>query len=329
MSRLVGILMLGLCACDADPGLRVENTSSTPPSSSACERDGDCGDGLLCEACGDGFKTCVPGCREDAQCGPNMLCNHNVQCLSCPCPSGWCDLDPCRDLDGDGFAAALEGECPGKQVGDCNDGLAFVKPGGTERCANGQDDDCNGKKDRADPACRESCDQGRGFCSDSRSCRNDEFCERGCCEQCPATPLPSCDAGQVFLAAGLDDEGCTAPMLCFDAARCAGAPYELVCARNFASYSNRCEVAAAGSRVLHEGGCVYREGEPCEEGDTCSGNAYCRNLSEDGGVKLRCALRGTCSIDADCAHLRDTTRCADGGVPAFTCQAEKCVTDCG
>lgn len=320
--------MLGLCACGSDRGFQVENTSSIPPSSSACEADSDCGDGLLCEACGDGFKTCVPGCREDVQCGANMLCNHNVQCLSCPCPSGWCDLDPCRDLDGDGFAAALDGECPGKQVGDCNDALPYVKPGGTERCENGQDDDCNGKKDRNDPACRSSCDAGRSFCSNSRYCREDEFCERGCCDQCPAAPVPTCDAGSVLLPNGLDELGCPAAMLCIESNACSGLPYAPVCGRNFASYGSVCEASVADAGVLHTGPCVYREGETCDEGDYCSGTAYCRNLSEDGGVKLRCVARGTCGVDADCAHMRGTASCGDGGLAAFTCQAATCVSRC-
>ncbi|MGV3623584.1 MAG: MopE-related protein [Archangium sp.] len=328
MSRFVGILMVALCACGADRTFRVENISA-PASASACELDSDCGDGLLCEACGDGFKTCVPGCREDSQCGPNMICDHNVQCLSCPCPSGWCDLDPCRDLDGDGFAPATDGMCPGKQLGDCNDALASVKPGGRERCQNGQDDDCNGKKDRNDDACRDTCDQGLNFCANSRYCRSDEFCDvGGCCEKCDVPVVPTCDAGMGFLQGGLDENGCSAALVCVDLNGCSGVNYEPVCARNFATYDNACLAELAGSRVLHRGNCLYLEGERCDFDEYCSGATFCRNMSLDGGDDFHCVQRGTCSTDADCLHVNGTIPCGDGGVATFACERELCVGRC-
>lgn len=318
--------MVVFCACGSDRGFQVENTSTIPPSDSACAVDDDCGAGLLCEACGDGFKTCVPGCRDDAQCGANMICDHNVECLSCPCPSGWCDLDPCRDLDGDGYAAALEGECPGKIIGDCNDGLASVHPGGRERCNNGQDDDCNGLKDRKDPACRETCDQGFGFCSNSRYCRNDQFCERGCCEQCPAVMTPPCNDG--ILTGGLDAKGCTAPYVCVDPSACSGQPYNPVCGRNFGTYENACQAALAGTRVLHSGACTSYEGEPCDDTADCAYTSFCRNIAEDGGDDFRCVQRGTCTTASDCAFVQNPLRCSDAGVAKYTCESEQCVGRC-
>lgn len=329
MSKHVGFLMLVLCACGADRGFRVENTTGQTARASGCGTDDDCGPGLLCEACGDGFKTCVPGCREDAQCGPNMICVHDVECLSCPCPSGWCDLDPCRDLDGDGYAAALEGECPGKLIGDCNDALASVNPGGRERCNNGQDDDCNGKKDSADPACRSDCTQGFAMCATSRWCRSHQWCDRGCCEPCPTVTVPTCDGGTGYLTGGLDALGCAAPLVCVDASACANERYEPVCGRNFATYDNACQAGLVGTRVLHTGNCAYREGDPCMGSEDCAYNTFCRNMAEDGGEELRCAQRGTCSVDADCAYAPGVIPCGDGGVAKFRCEAEQCIGRCG
>lgn len=325
MARLVAFLMLGLTACGAD-SFQVESTAGQPPPrASACCVDADCGDGLLCEGCGDGFKTCVPGCREDAECGPNMLCNHNVECLSCPCPSGWCDLDPCRDLDGDGFAPATEGECPGKHIGDCNDASASVRPGGTERCANGVDDDCDGKRDAADDTCRDSCEQRA--CSISASCGTAGWCDRGCCEACPAVVDPTCQQGESTVPGGLDTLGCRVATVCVDLSACTS-DYAPVCGRNFASYGNACAALAAGTTVLHTGQCSSREGEPCFGHEDCPYQQFCRNMALDAGTELHCAQRGSCSVDADCLLMRGAVTCGDAGLASLRCEAERCVAQC-
>ncbi len=328
MTKHAGILMLVVCACGGSERALVENTAA--PSQSACVSDADCGAGLLCEACGDGFKTCVPGCREDSQCGANLLCNHNVECLSCPCPSGWCDLDPCRDMDGDGFAAALEGECPGKQIGDCNDAIASVRPGGTERCNNGQDDNCDGKKDSRDDACRDTCSAGSYFCSSTLNCRNDTWCDRGCCEPCAPAVSPTCGVNQVYLMNGVDALGCPAPMVCVDAGLCEGEGHEPVCGRNFESYQHRCYAEAAGTTVMHTGQCQYREGAPCVVEEDCPYyRTFCRDMTVDGGAPQRhCAQAGTCTVDADCAHVTSVVQCSDGGLASLSCEAERCVASC-
>lgn len=295
-----------------------------PPRTSSCTADVDCPNGMLCESCGDGFMTCVPGCRLDAQCGPNMICSHDVQCLSCPCPSGYCDLDPCRDLDGDGFAAALTGLCPGKQIGDCNDGVTTTHPGGRERCANGQDDDCDGRTDARDDECRDSCDPGFGFCTSSLYCGQQRFCDEGCCEQCVAPVDPVCDPGQCLLPGGLDGNGCLSPRVCGDCQACS-ADFEPVCARNFATYTNDCFALAAGSRVMHDGECVRGEGLTCELESDCHYNQFCRDFGDAG---LHCAKIGSCSVDADCAHVTAVASCGDAGVASWVCRAERCAAVC-
>lgn len=294
-----------------------------PPRASSCAGDVDCPVGMLCESCGDGSMSCVPGCRTDAQCGQNMICSHQVQCLSCPCPSGYCDLDPCRDLDGDGFAAAQNGTCPGKQVGDCNDAVAATHPGGHERCANGQDDDCDGRTDARDDECRDVCSAGFGFCATSLYCGTQRYCDRGCCEPCAPVEDPVCDGGLCLLPGGLDGNGCFAPSVCGECQACS-LNYEPVCGRNFATYTNACLAHAAGTEVMHTGECSRGEGFTCEGVGDCYYNQFCRNF----GGELRCARIGTCSVDADCAAVTSVVSCGDAGVASWICREDRCATVC-
>lgn len=320
--------MLLLAACGgAQNAQQVEaaGDSGTPPRDSSCATDVDCPAGMLCEGgCGDGFMTCVPGCRTDAQCGANMICSHEVQCLTCPCPSGYCDLDPCRDLDGDGYAAALTGVCPGRQVGDCNDGVPTTRPGGRERCANGQDDDCDGRTDARDDECRDTCDPGFGFCATSLYCGTQRYCDTGCCEACAPVTNPVCDAGQCALPGGLDGNGCFAPGVCGECQGCS-LDYAPVCGRNFATYSNACLAVAAGTQVMHTGECSRGEGFNCEGVGDCYYNQFCRDF---GGGRMQCALRGTCSVDADCAAVTAVVSCGDAGLAEWVCRAERCSAVC-
>lgn len=319
-------MMVGLLGCGG--GMEATQVAFTadsgPPRSSSCSADVDCPTGMLCEGCGDGFMTCVPGCRTDAQCGPNMICGHDVQCLSCPCPSGYCDLDPCRDLDGDGYAAALSGLCPGKVIGDCDDGAATTHPQGRERCANGQDDDCDGRKDARDDECRDVCDMGFGFCATSLYCGAQRYCDEGCCEACMARQDPTCGAGQCLLAGGLDEKGCIAARVCGDCQSCTN-DHEPVCGKNFATYTNSCVARLAGTQVMHSGECARGEGLTCEARIDCYYNQLCRDLGDAG---QRCALIGTCSVDADCAAVTSVVPCGDAGVASWTCRAERCAAVC-
>ncbi len=319
-------MCLVFAGCGADGGSRTTEQASLDDAgvtrSSACLTDADCGDGLLCEACADGFQTCVPGCRVDAQCGPNMICTHDVQCLTCPCPSGWCDLDPCRDLDGDGYAAALTGTCPGKSIGDCDDAAPSTHPGGVERCANGRDDDCDGRRDANDDACRDSC-PGSSFCASSIQCGTGKVCERGCCDQCPAVSEPTCGPNECLLPGGLDARGCAAPSVCAACASCADG-FEPVCGKNFATYGNACLAEAAGTTVMHTSECSRYEGSACVDRSDCPFNQVCRET----GQGRHCALVGTCTVDADCAAVTSVAPCGDAGVATWVCRSERCAAQC-
>jgi hypothetical protein len=327
MRRLVGILMgVVVTACGAPPdpgGVELSAFDAGPPRDSACAADTDCPAGMVCEGCDDGFFTCVPGCRQDSQCGANMVCFMSVTCLSCPCPSGYCDLDPCRDLDGDGYTPLTSGSCPGKLLGDCNDGNPRAHPGATERCATGVDEDCDGKRDAADDECRDTCDPGFGYCSSSINCGEQRYCDTGCCEACPQVNHPVCQPGQCLLAAGKDDTGCLRPGTCAPCPTCSN-DYAPVCGRNFQTYPNECHALAAGTTVMHSGECRRGEGATCQGEGECYSGQFCR----DFGATRQCALIGTCSVTADCARVTGVVPCGDAGVATFTCVDERCSAQC-
>lgn len=293
---------------------------------SRCGTDADCPTGMLCEACADGFQTCVPGCRDDAQCGPYQRCFHNVQCATCPCPSGWCDLDPCRDFDGDGYTPATDLECPGRKLGDCNDQAPWANPGQAERCANGVDDDCDGQVDSRDDDCAASCASGSTRrCSVPSNCGWQSTCEAGCCEACPRHLDPVCGANECLLPGGTGADGCFLPSVC---GACTGCPQTSapVCGTNYATYTNACLAQAAGAQVLHDGECAYREGHRCQHDVDCAGgNLFCRELA---GGEGRCSKVGTCSTDADCERITSVVPCGDAGIAPWTCVAQRCSARC-
>lgn len=340
MRRALGLWVLVLSGCPAG-GLPANSPqdSGTELLGNTCAADSQCPAGMVCEGCGGGGggegegKTCVPGCREKAQCPATMTCNPNVLCTECPCPPGWCDLDPCRDVDGDGFAPVTEGplQCPGKKTGDCDDARKTAFPGAVEVCANGVDDDCDGKSDARDDdgVCR-TCGPSQSYCSTSRNCGLGARCERGCCETCGTPPAPTCDAGQCVLPGGLEpDTGCQVAPVCAD---CSGCPTTVayVCGLNGVTYQNACLARAAGTQALYAGQCLTGEQYRCTGQFDCFGNQYCRDTSPDAGVDLRCTRLNTCVHDVDCElAVRGTVLCPDGGgVAPLGCDNFRCVTRC-
>jgi hypothetical protein len=262
-----------------------------------------------------------------------------VQCLTCPCAPGWCELDPCRDVDGDGFAFTDDPaiSCPGKQKNDCNDGSKDQHPGARELCANGVDDDCDGRTDRQDPSCQ-MCTADSQACNDASECGASSpgtlRCDHGCCQSCPLISVPTCGSGFVAIGGGLDAvTACRVERVCVEVTRCQSLAYDPVCGVDFASYRNPCQAAQANVAVLHKGNCRWDEGKPCATTATgtqgsCATGQYCR---ADETAGKRCTLQGACRVDADCpAGNTVELRCgADAGVPTFTCAQNVCVPKCG
>ncbi len=303
-----------------------------------CAGDESCPAGMVCEGCnGPQDAFCVPGCRADAQCPKGNICNPGVTCLTCPCAPGWCELDPCRDVDGDGYAWTLfpGAVCPGKQVGDCNDGNKDVHPGQRELCANFIDDDCDERTDRRDESCQ-ACTADSLVCNDASTCAPGGQvgvvkCEQGCCLSCPAVVQPSCRAGERSVGGGLDPTtACRVARQCVTSS-CDREGFFTVCGRDYATYRNACEARLAGVEVLHRGSCQWDEGVPCDglpAGVRCvSSNAYCR---EDPVAGKRCTQVGTCRVDDDCpAGLEGRLSCeADAGVERWRCEQSQCVARC-
>jgi hypothetical protein len=304
-----------------------------PEAVAACAADAACPQGMVCEGCsGPQDAQCVPGCRVDAQCPGGHVCQLGVTCLTCPCAPGWCELDPCRDVDGDGFAFTTNPtvSCPGKRLGDCNDGNRAVNPGAKELCANGIDDDCDGFTDRNDASCQQ-CTPDSQVCNDAAECLSNgsvgnETCSRGCCQSCPLVANPMCAAGQRAVGGGLDvTTACRVARVCISST-CANNAFDPMCGRDFATYRNPCELQEAGVELLHRGRCEWNEGRPCAT-SSCPQRQYCRT---DALAGPRCTLAGACLVDADCpAGVGGAPVCvADGGVGTFRCERGQCVSRC-
>lgn len=289
MRSALGILMLGVVSACGPAGetLPVRGTTGGPTLlSAACEGDESCPTGMVCQGCnGPHDAQCVPGCRTDAQCPRLHVCRGPVQCATCPCAPGWCELDPCRDVDGDGFAFTLDRtvSCPGKQVGDCNDGSASQRPGARELCANFVDDDCDGKTDRDDESCQ-VCDVSSQACNDASECGEELGalrCAGGCCLSCPLVEPPRCGTDEQVVSMGFDPEtNCRLANRCVKRSPCALLPFQPVCGSTFVTFRNRCVAEQVDAGVLHEGGCLFNEGRPCERyavgtQGNCEGGQVC------------------------------------------------------
>jgi hypothetical protein len=343
MQRLLGNLMLAcvVAGCgQVEERVPAVGTSNGPTLlTAACTGDESCPGGMICEGCnGPHDAQCIPGCRTDAQCPRQHVCRGPVVCFTCPCAPGWCELDPCRDVDGDGYAFTNDRSiaCPGKQLGDCNDGNRAQHPGARELCANGIDDDCDGRADRNDPSCQTCTDESQ-TCNDASDCAGGNQvgavkCQAGCCLSCPAVASPVCGTEQTSVGGGLDPvTACRVERKCIDWRVCANTPYDPVCGVDFATYRNPCQAQQAGVQLLHRGSCRWNEGKPCSfstEGTpgSCESGQYCRL---DATAGKRCTMQGACLVDADCpAGPVTTPLCgADGGV-VWTCQQNACAARC-
>ncbi|GEM_PF-1699071 len=307
----------------------------------SCAADTGCPNGMVCESCPNGATSCVPGCRTTDQCKAGQLCKGGVVCSKCPCPPGWCEPDPCLDLDNDGYVQSCKATdvCPGKQLCDCDDLKPNVHPGQAEVCSNGIDDNCDGKYEWQDPACVK-CPGGQSQCANVFACNNlgSLTCDSnsGCCSACPASAPPVCSANKCLSGGGINPQtGCRAGAVCVD---CNACPKNLapVCGVNGATYDNDCNAQLANVLVLHDGACLSGEGMQCDlspVGSTLgcgtTGTLYCRDACPQCGARQnRCTKLGVCAWDGDCPAAQASKTCADGGVAFERCVNHACVADC-
>lgn len=355
MKRLALAVVLATAACNRggipnpngpDGGKNVHGDDAGEQTS-GCMSDGECGSGQVCVNC-SGVGACTPGCRADSQCGTREICQMGTICQTCPCPPGWCVIDPCRDEDGDGFVPGNDPTttCPGKQKGDCNDRAPDVKPGAPELCKNYRDDNCDDVIDERDPTC--TCPSGQQKCGSAWECGNvgAVACTKGCCDSCGNNDVkPNCSWGGGSYCAqryGTNPlTGCNYGWLCDNCGNCPQT-VDPVCAVNGSTYDNACLLGLRFTKQIHTGACLQGEGLYCDGpsgtqggldgGCGPSGQLYCRASCPNAtscGYK-QCTKKGACLVDSDCpAGLpAPTSADCDGGTPSQRCVANACVTSC-
>jgi hypothetical protein len=268
-----------------------------------------------------------------------MACITGVVCKTCPCPPGFCAIDPCLDADNDGFVPTSGATCSGKRGGDCDDTNAAVNPGATERCSNGRDDDCDGRTDQNDPQCV-SCSGNIG-CAINLDCNiGQTFCHKNtpagaCCQACPVF-AGDCVQGSSPVATGIDPmTGCPVVTCIADPGIACPENYSPVCSTTGQTYGNACELSRAQGTLLHNGECLPGEGLDCgingmQQCGT-SGNLYCRDACPicDAWV-MRCTKVGVCVYDTDCpaGAPPPPVACPDGSNPRASCVSHACQYAC-
>ncbi len=312
-----------------------------------CLKDSDCGATEVCVNCG-GTGECTPGCRDDSQClDPHNICQLGTVCQSCPCPPGWCILDPCRDEDADGYAAATDPGivCP-IPTGDCDDLNPAVHPNAPELCTNYIDDNCDGITDEHDPAC--VCPMAEARCFSAFECGDIgvNACDKVCCTTCNGgVQKPDCstEVGGTYCAQPFGTnpvDGCNYGWSCDDCGSCSS-DLNPVCSQNGSTYDNACLLGQANAVTLHDGACLPGEGILCldsEGADSLDGGCdpggtmYCRNACADGSSceSATCTKKGVCVLDTDCpAGLpAPTPKTCTVGSPTLACINSACVSVC-
>jgi hypothetical protein len=332
---------LVVAACSGVPA-QVEPPDSGDPHGldggiplTGCMHDSDCGDGQVCVDC-DGDGQCTPGCREDSQCPARNICQLGTVCQTCPCPPGWCILNPCRDEDSDGFAASDDPTVTcAIPKGDCNDRDPTIHPGAPELCSDYVDNNCDGVLDERDPACQ--CPNSEQRCGNTFDCGapGSIGCTKGCCVACQQPYMPDCSSsGECAVPYGANqNDACIYGYYCTSCS-CSGTQAP-VCGNNGVTYNNACVLGISGAEQLHDGACLPGEGIACkgqlglDGGCGPSGQMYCRDLCAPGVTcsLSTCTKNGACVLDSDCPAGLPPAEC-DAGTATYTCSNGACVSNC-
>jgi hypothetical protein len=308
----------------------VESTDSCI-SSSACQTNDDCDDGLFC----DGVETChvlsglcligarpchdlgtnatetctegvvgavcnpLPGCTTNGDCDDGLFCNGPETCASGDCAGGAAPCNPTTQTcnESQDACAPLPAGCTTNA--DCNDGL-FCN--GNETCSSGTcsagaPPDCNDGVACTADACNESADAcdhlpDHGDCDDGMFCNGAETCSASGCQ--PGSSV-NCN----------DGVACTADMCSEDNDACVNLDDDTACDDGlFCNGSENCTPAG------------------CQPGnDPCPGN-FC---DEAGNHCVDCLTNTDCGDGLFC-NGAETCNTATGACQAGAnpCPGEMC-----
>lgn len=306
-------------------------TDDTDPLVGApCTTNDDCPADQHCEA-----GKCAAGsgnaCERDSDCGPGMVCNIVTSCGASRCSGNTCAPQACTTHDecaADGYVCR-QGTCQAPEACDntgmcldglvCNDQNLCVPPSGTctadDQCTGGTicaggmcvtptpcttsaecppelnciqgvcNDPCTMASDCGTPAQFYNCDTATGECqqrcTQDNQCPANFFCDNFLCVPVECTQDSECDQANMEICQGAaEGRGrCVMVVMCGPNGTC---PMGTVCNPQ----NNRCEAVPA-----------------CRTDRDCPGTAYCDN--------------GFCLPSTDCS----TTMCPDG----FDCVGNVCV----
>ncbi len=242
----------------------------------ACEGDGDCLDGQICDEAQEP-AACRPGCRDDDGCQPGNSCDTDTLLCVCQSDEGCAEGQVC---DG-GLCVA-----PCFSNADCEDGLACDI--NSQRCVEA----CEGDGD-----CPEGlvCNEGRGLCQ-GQGCIQDDNC----------APDQFCDLGQVepICVAGCRDGGCPGDQVCDPGTR----QCRLGCVQD-----GDC---GPGTYCGENGQCLEgcRNDDECDSPQTCELVLNEQEELRQACVPPACEEDGDCDDDAFCAvnEVRQRRECQIG-----------------
>ena len=300
------------CAAPGQPGAQcVRYGDSGSFCGNACQADGDCGPGFLCNtaelAQGGTAKQCVA----DGGAGKQGVCPCSVRAVSLGLSTG------CGNDYGNGLMCKGNRTC--KQVGSAGATPCSAPAPVTETC-NNSDDDCDGKTDEGtcddgNPCTADSCDPKGGaaggcshapaenlVCDDANPCTAGDVCKASQCASGPNI----CDCQATSDCAKQEDgDLCNGQLLCDTASfphKCKLDPKTIVkcdssadtaCAK---SICNPTAGTCAATPVAD--GSLCDDGQPCSTGDTCKAGqcASGANICD-------------CKANGDCAKQEDGNLC--------------------